>query len=185
VLNNQYPTVESSTIQIYDLSRYIITAYVKQNEAVLMTEGQKASIILKGLEQKSYVGTVIEIEESAELPQNGSGVPMVQIKVAVDEPDQDMRVGFEAEMKIDLNAKEDVTVVNFQSIVEDYNGERFVYMFKDNKAERKPVKTGMESGYLVEIVEGLIPGDQYIVNPPERVQDQYTFRLWSWGYELQ
>lgn len=185
VQNDQYPTEENSKIEVYDLSRYIINAYVKQNEAVQMAEGQKASITLKGLEEKSYLGTVIDVEDTATIPQNGSKVPMVKIQIAIDQPDQNIKAGFEANVKIDLSVKEGIVAVNFQAIVEDQNGNRFVYFFKDGKAERKLVKTGLESGYLVEIVEGLIPGDQYILNPPERVQDQASFKLWAWGYELQ
>ncbi|MGB7604515.1 MAG: efflux RND transporter periplasmic adaptor subunit [Lutisporaceae bacterium] len=183
--NNQYPTVENTTVEIYDLSRYVISAYVKQNEAVQLAEGSKAAITIKGLEQKSYIGTVIDVEDTATLSQGSSKIPMVKIKVALDEPDQNVKVGFETEVKIDLNVKSDVVVVNFQAIVEDESGNRFVYFFKDNKADRKLVRTGIESGILVEIVEGLIPGDQYILNPPERVQDKESFKLWSWGYELQ
>lgn len=183
--NNQYPTEENSTVEIYDLSRYVISAYVKQNEAVQLSEGSKAVITIKGLEQKPYVGTVVDVEDTATLPQGGSKVPMVKIKVALDAPDQNVKVGFETEIKIDLNVKNDAVIVNFQAIVEDENGNRFVYFFKDNKAYKKLVRTGIESGALVEIVEGLIPGDQYILNPPERVQDKESFKLWSWGYELQ
>ncbi len=183
--NNQYPTEENTKVEIYDLSRYVISAYVKQNEAVQLAEGSKAAITIKGLEQKSYVGTVIDVEDTATLSEGSSKVPMVKIKIAIDEPDQNVKVGFETEVKINLNIKSDVAVVNFQAVVEDESGNRFVYIFKDNKAERKLVRTGIESGFSIEIVEGLIPGDQYILNPPERVQDKESFKLWSWGYELQ
>lgn len=182
---DQYPTTENSRILIYDMSSFVIPAYVKQNEAVQMQEGQKAVVTVKGLEHKKYEATVVDIEDTASLPQNGAQVPMVKVKVLIDKPDQNIKVGFETEVKIDLNIRTDVVAINFQGLVEDHNGNKFVYLFKDNKAERKLIKTGIEDGMLVEIVEGLIPGDQYILNPPERVQEQPSFKLWSWGYELQ
>lgn len=182
--NGQYPTEENSKVEIYDLSKYVVNIYIKQNEAVQLVEGQKASITITGLEQKSYVGTVIDIEDTATLSQSNSKVPMVKIKVAVDEPDQNVKAGFETTVRLDLNMRTDIVTIDFQGIVEDHNGNKFVYMFKDGKANRTYVKTGIEDGFEVEIVEGLIEGDQYILNPPERVQKESSFKLWSWGYEL-
>jgi HlyD family secretion protein len=182
--SNQYPSEDTAKVEIYDLSKYVVNLYVKQNEAVQITEGRKASITITGLEEKSYIGTVIDVEDIAALPKDGSKLPMVKIKVAVDEPDQNIKVGFETKVKLDLNIKTDVVAINFQGIIEDQNGNKFVYMFKDNKAVRTLIKTGVEDGFMVEIIEGLIPGDQYILNPPERVQSETSFKLWSWGYEL-
>lgn len=182
--NGQYPSVEDGKIEIYDLSHYVINTYIKQNEAVQVMEGQKAAIVITGLEQKTYLGTVVDIEDSATMNQSGSKVPMVKIKIAIDEPDQNVKVGFETKVGLDLNIRTDVVAIDFQGIVEDYNGNKFVYLFKDSKVTRKPIKTGIEDGFWVEIIEGLIPGDQYILNPPERVQKESSFKLWSFGYEL-
>ncbi len=180
----QYPTPETNKIEIYDLSQYVIRVYVKQNEAVQIKQGQKAAVTVTGLEEKSYVGTVIEIGDTANTTQGNSAIPMVEVKIALDQPDENIKVGFETQVKFDLNMKENVVVADFQGIVEDQNGNQFVYLFKDNLAVRKPVKTGIEDGFWVEIVEGLVPGDAYILNPPERVQKESVYKLWSWGYEL-
>ena len=182
--NSQYPSSENSKVEIYDLSQYVINAYIKQNEAVQVVEGQKASITITGLEQKTYLGTVVDIEDTAAISQGSAKVPMVKIKIAVDKPDQNIKVGFETKISLDLNIRANIVTVDFQGIVEDNKGNKFVYLFKDNKATRTLIKTGIEDGFLVEIVEGLIPEDQYILNPPERVQKESSFKLWSWGYEL-
>jgi multidrug resistance efflux pump len=52
--NGQYPTSDNAEVEIYDLSQYIINTYIKQNEAVQIVKGQKASIVVTGLEQKTY-----------------------------------------------------------------------------------------------------------------------------------
>jgi multidrug resistance efflux pump len=180
----QYPSDENLKVEIYDLSKYVINTYIKQNEAVQLVKGQKASITITGLEEKTYLGTVIDVEDTATLSQSNSKIPMVRVKIAVDEPDKNIKVGFEIKVSLDLNIRTDIVTVDFQGIVEDQNGNKFVYMFKDNTAVRKLVKTGVEDGFTVEIIEGLIQGDQYILNPPERVQKETSFKLWSWGYEL-
>ena len=180
----QYPSTENAKVEIVDLSQYVINTYVKQNEAVQVVEGQKVSVVITGLEQKSYIGTIVDIEDSATMNQSGSKVPMVKIKIGIDEPDQNIKVGFETTVILDLNIRTDVVAIDFQGLVEDYNGNKYVYVFKDSKVTRKLIKTGIEDGFLVEVIEGLIPGDQYILNPPERVQKESSFKLWSFGYEL-
>lgn len=182
--NDQYPSAENAKIEIADLSQYIINTYIKQNEAVQVVEGQKASIIIAGLEEKTYLGTVVDVEDSATMNQSGAKVPMVKIKIVIDEPDQNIKVGFETKVSLDLNIRTDIATIDFQGIVEDNNGNKYVYLFKDSKVTRTLIKTGIEDGFLVEIIEGLIPGDQYILNPPERVQKESSFKLWSFGYEL-
>ena len=182
--NDQYPTVENAKIEIVDLSQYVINTYIKQNEAVKVVEGQKASIVIVGLEQNSYIGTVIDIEDSAVMSQSGAKLPMVKVKIAIDTPDENIKVGFETRVSLNLNIRTSVVAIDFQGVVEDYNGSKFVYLFKDGIATKMLVKTGIEDGFSVEILEGLIPGDQYILNPPERMQKESTFKLWGFGYEL-
>ncbi|MDF2531873.1 MAG: HlyD family efflux transporter periplasmic adaptor subunit, partial [Clostridia bacterium] len=126
--NGQYPSTENTKVEIQDLSHYVINTYIKQNEAVQVKERQKASIVVLGLEQKSYLGTVVDIEDSAEMNQSGAKVPMVKIKIVIDEPDQNIKVGFETKVALDLNIRTDVVAIDFQGIVEDNNGSKYVYL---------------------------------------------------------
>ncbi|MGE5631483.1 MAG: hypothetical protein ACM3TR_10350 [Caulobacteraceae bacterium] len=56
-------------------------------------------------------------------------------------------------------------------------------VIKDDMATKIPVRTGVETSFEVEILEGLIKGDKYIVNPPEDMQEKGSVRIWGWRYE--
>ncbi|WP_446787005.1 HlyD family secretion protein, partial [Macellibacteroides fermentans] len=68
---NQYPTMENSTIIIYDLSQYKATIQVNQYDAVSVGLGQKSSVKVKGIDTL-YKGTVSAIGDAAIITQEGT-----------------------------------------------------------------------------------------------------------------
>ena len=59
----------------------------------------------------------------------------------------------------------------------DENGSKIVFLVKDNKLERRAVKTGNTRGSDVEIFAGLIPGDLVVTKGPPDLRDGETIQL--------
>ena len=59
----------------------------------------------------------------------------------------------------------------------DENGSKIVFLVKDNKLERRAVKTGNTRGSDVEIFAGLIPGDMVVTKGPPDLRDGETIQL--------
>ena len=168
---NQYPTVENSTITIYDLSKYKVKVLVSQYDAVSLNIGQKASVKVKGLDTE-YKGTVTAISDAAVITLEGTNKePKVEIEVTLDNPDDKIKVGFEADIDITLKESPNSVAVNFESVLEDKDGKKYIFAAENNKAVKKYVKTGMETDFEVQILEGLKAGDEYITNPPATLKD--------------
>ncbi len=168
---NQYPDAQNSIIMIQDLSSYKINIEVSQYDAVTLSLGQKSTIKVKGLDKK-YTGTVTYIGSIAELKQSGTNTePKVEIGITIDNPDDKMKVGYEADAEIVLNEKPSILAVNFESILKDTDGKTYVFTVKDAKAIKTYVTTGLETDFDIEIQEGLKDGDSYITNPPETLKD--------------
>ena len=53
------------------------------------------------------------------------------------------------------------------AVVTQPDGQTGVYIAEDSKAEFKPIQLGMTSGNLVQILEGLTPGDRVFISPPQ------------------
>jgi multidrug efflux pump subunit AcrA (membrane-fusion protein) len=94
-----------------------------------------------------------------------------------------IKVGYDAEVKIDLSIKEGAVVVSFESILQDNDGKKYIYYVEDNMARRRPVATGIETSFEVEITEGILQGDRYVVNPPPEMQEESSVKIWGWRYE--
>jgi RND family efflux transporter MFP subunit len=59
----------------------------------------------------------------------------------------------------------------------DENGSKIVFLVKDNKLERRAVKTGNTRGSDIEIFAGLIPGDMVVTKGPPDLRDGETIQL--------
>lgn len=163
-------------ILIYDIDQYVVNLQLSQQEALYIEEDMSAKVKIKGLEEKEYKGKVTEVDDVATDSR-------VNMKISIDNADKDLKPGYAVEVKIDLNIKEQTVVVDFESIVQDRDGKKYVYYVKDNVARKVAVTTGIETDYEVEVLEGLIQGDRYVVNPPEDMQEKNSMKIWGWRYE--
>ena len=168
---NQYPTMENSTISIYDLSKYRVNIQVSQYDAISVSLGQKAAVKVKGVDTE-YKGTVTAIGDAAVITLEGTNKePKVEIEVTLDNPDNKIKVGYEADIDITLEESPNSTAVSFESVQEDEDGKQYVFAVVNNKAVKRFVQTGLETDFEVQILEGLKAGDQYIKNPPATLKD--------------
>ncbi|HYF83461.1 MAG TPA: HlyD family efflux transporter periplasmic adaptor subunit [Clostridia bacterium] len=183
VETDQYPTDDNSQILIYDMSKQMVNIQLKQQEALYIKEGMKAGIKVKGLDEKEYAGTVVDVDDVALTSISGGNGSKVNVKISIDNPDERIKIGYDVEVKINLYIKDEAVVVDFESIVQDNDGKKYIYFVKDNVAQRRPVGTGIETSFEVEITEGIIQGDRYVVNPPEEMQEKSSMKIWGWRYE--
>lgn len=117
--------------------------------------GQSVAIDIVG---NKYQGKVVKINHMAEAG-NNSGVPMVGVKVEVENPDDNIILGVEAKLKITTASKEDALLVPVEAINEDVEGNFCFLIDENNMLVKKYVTTGVYSDSYAEIVEGLNEGD--------------------------
>ena len=118
--------------------------------------GQKATVTFQ---DKDYTGEVNYISKVAQKAE--SGAALVTVKVHIDTPDDDLVLGLDAKVKIDLGSVENVIKVPVSAVNSDTSGD-FVYVVEDNIVVRKAVTTGMASKEEMEIKSGLSEGEKVI-----------------------
>jgi RND family efflux transporter MFP subunit len=92
-------------------------------------------------------------------------------------PDMGVKVTFLGdEPKKQAGAVEPVATVP-SSALRDDNGSKIVYLVKDNKLERRAVKTGNARGSDTEIFAGLAPGDLVVTKGPPDLRDGESIQL--------
>ncbi len=168
---NQYPTLENSTIAIYDLSKYKVKVLVSQYDAVSISKGQKSSVKVKGIDTE-YNGTVTAISDAAVITQEGTNKePKVEIEITLDNPDDKIKAGYEADIDITLQEVKDTVAVSFESVLEDEEGNKYVFLVDKDKAVKRIVQTGLETDFEIQVLDGLKAGDSYIKSPPATLKD--------------
>lgn len=170
---NQYPKAGDSII-IDDISQYKLSLDINQYDAVNIKKGQKAAIKVKGID-KEYSGVVTDIQNIAQAKINTTGGDQefkVGVKVTFNSTDGIIKAGYEGSAEIILNEKPSSIAVGFEGIKEDRAAKKkYVYVLNGNKVSKKYIKTGLESEYDIEVLEGLKEGESYVINPPEKLKE--------------
>lgn len=166
----KYPN-QGDRIVINDLSRYKLSVKVGQYDAVNLKENQEATIKVKGLD-KECKGKISKIAKTAVLEMtNTSTETKVEVEITLDNPDENIKTGYEADADIILDEKTNVVTVGFESIFADENGKKYVFTMEDNIAKKRYIQTGLESDFDIEIVSGIKIGETYIANPPPELKE--------------
>lgn len=160
-------------IIVDDNSAFKVSIDMNQYDAIKLVKGQKADIKVKGLDKK-YSGEVTDIGELAQIKANATDKDYkVSVKVTITNPDYKVKAGYESGVEITINQKDSALAVGFDAIKEEKStGKKYIYMVNNkNKVEKKYIKTGTETDYDVEVIDGLKEGDKYIVSPPETIHE--------------
>lgn len=164
-------TVEGSSatqgmplFEIADNKNVIVDVTISRHDYDKIQIGQKATIELSN---KTYNGSVHSISKIAQVNETGSQV--IHATVKIDNPDNDIFLGVEAKVEIQLGEKKDALVINRAAINTNKDGD-FVYVIKDGRVEIATVKTGFSSSELIQIESGLSIGDQVIVELPDGME---------------
>jgi HlyD family secretion protein len=177
VKEGQFPANTNSLVQVCDLSVYKVKVEVSQYDAVLISTGQKAAIKVKGLDKK-YTGTITSISPVAEITMNGTNQESkVKVEISIDNPDTNIKVGYEVDAEITLKQKPSTFAVGFEAIKTDSNNKKYVFVIENGVAKKRYVKTGLETDFDIEILEGLKQGEQYIPSPADDLKEGDLVKL--------
>lgn len=158
-------------VSMADLNDLQVELDINQNDFARLEPKQRGVIRTDAYRDRSYEGYIEEIS-----PEANRQKATVQVKVKVLNPDEFLRpdmnatVDFLAEPKPGAATQTDApsrALYVPASAVRD--GAVFVNL--NGKAVKRPVKTGITTSQGVRIDEGLIGGEDVIINPPQELKD--------------
>jgi hypothetical protein len=174
---NQYPAA-GDEIVVDGTVQYVVDLQASQYDGVTIRAGQKVNVTLKGISKK-YEGTVSEIGQLAEKSLTSTDQdPKVDIKVSITNPDENVKVGYEADAEIIIDDKTDALQLGFEAIqIESGTGKKYVYAVDSkNKVRKTYIETGIETDYNIEVLSGLTEGQKCISNPAKTITDGMTVK---------
>ncbi len=120
------------------------------------------------------VGSMAGISGLSSLTSSGAGV---ECKVVVDHPDDNIIVGFDADVEIVTGTYNDIPCVPIESIVLEKEG-TYVYLYNEEEetVTKTKIETGATSDTSYEITSGLAVGDK-IVATPQTDYEEETFKV--------
>lgn len=157
-------------VSLADLNDLEVELDISQNDFAKLHGAQKGTITTDAFPDRKYAGFIKEIS-----PEANRQKATVQVKVKVANPDDYLRpemnasVAFLSEEKPPASSSEasrPVVVVPASAVRDNA-----VFVLLEGKAIRRPVKTGATSTQGIRIEEGLIGGEDLILNPPATLKD--------------
>jgi HlyD family secretion protein len=156
-------------VSLADLNDLQVELDISQNDFAKLTPRHKGIVTTDAFPDRKYEGIINEIS-----PEANRQKATVQVKVKIQKPDAFLRpemnasVAFYSEDKAASNgpSRKPAIVVPAASVRNNA-----VFLAFDGRALRRAVKVGATTSQGVLIEEGLIGGEEMILNPPEDLKE--------------
>ncbi|MDQ1354845.1 MAG: rane fusion protein multidrug efflux system [Acidobacteriota bacterium] len=145
---------EMPLVTISNTEKMKSVIWVSEAEIFAVREGMPATAVWLG---NRIEGQVVQVDTAMNM-MNKAFRSLVEFA----NPDKQLKAGTTVEIRITTSANPNAIVVERKDVIKEQE-EYFVYVVKDGKAEKRKVTLGSQQGMVVEIREGLNPGDQLVV----------------------
>lgn len=152
---------------IADLERLRVRTNIDQVDLGRVRAGQSVTITANAFPERTWTGTVSEVIPHVVVRQSRS---ISEGLARVEPPTDGLVPGMSVDVDIVVTELADTLHVPAQAIVRS-NGQPYVYRVAGSRAERTPVKLGLETVNEVEVVEGLSAEDHVVVGPLRNLRD--------------
>jgi HlyD family secretion protein len=159
---NQAATGQNA-FRIDDLSRLLVDVRVTEVDINRISLGQPVVLSFDAIPGQEYEGRVSRVSPVGNTIQ---GVVEFLFSVELEDADERVRPGMTAAVNVVVNRLENVLVVPNRA-VRLHEGQRVVYVIRNNNLERAAVTLGASSDTMSEVISGnLQAGDTIVLNPP-------------------
>jgi RND family efflux transporter MFP subunit len=150
----------SELIQVAEMQQFELSVNIDEVDLPLISVGADASIVLEAFPDRVIESEIYSIARRAEII---GGTTVFPAQVRFDgEDDLLILPGMNAEVEITAEVRRDVLLLpegSFQTV-----GRRtFVEVLENGEIEEREIRTGIRSGGMVEIADGLNEGDEVVL----------------------
>ena len=163
---------QSRLFTLADVTMLVVRVQVSELDITGISVGQSADVSVDALGGTSFKGTVRRIFPAAD-----SVTRMVPVEVGLTGgAARQLRPGYLARVTVKLGERSGVLLAPASAVVGSRDA-RAVYLKTGDKVERRTVRIGQTSGSVVEILEGLLPGDTVVSVGADQLRDGAQVRV--------
>lgn len=150
----------TTIISMINSGNFQIEANVSETEIAKVKLDNDVEITLDALgPDEKFSGKIIKINPAETVV---SGVIYYKITSIFGVEDERIKSGMTANLDIQTDRKEGVLYLPYY-VIKEKNGEKYVQILENNKAQERIIKTGLEGEMMVEIVSGLGEGEKVAI----------------------
>lgn len=139
-----------------------IEAFIDEADVAKLRPGQQVLITMDAYPGKTFKGEVYRI--SPVVLGGKQETRTFEVRTRFNENPPVVKPGMSADVEIVVESIDRVLAVPAQAVIEK-DRRRFVYVVRNSRAALVPVGTGRSNWSLVEVSEGLVEGEEVILNP--------------------
>jgi membrane fusion protein (multidrug efflux system) len=158
-------------VEIIDITSVLAAVNIPEMEIRFVKLNKPFTITLDALKGKQYSGHVKTIGLEADLRSRSFA-----IEVEIKNPDRELLPGMLARLKTQTLSVGDQMLIPRHTVQEEESGS-FVYIVKDNRSIKKPVKIGLTINDEVQILSGLKFGEFIVETGQQLITDQEMVKV--------
>ncbi len=147
-------------VNIIDLDRLEVQAYVDETDIGRIREGQQARFSVDSYPAEEFEGEVVAIYPKAVIQDNVVNY-VVTVRIT-DRKGQTLRPEMTAAVTLVLEPRASVLAVPASAVARD-RAERYVMVLEDDTPVRRTVRVGWTQGGWTEITDGLVKGERIVL----------------------
>ena len=160
----------TEVLTIANLTDMIINAHINQADVARLSAKQEVNVQVEAVAGLRMVGKVERIAPQATIKNNIKGFA---VRILLQNVDVRVRPGMTANIQIPVAAAEDVVAVPLAAVFTERNPgtqqtERFVYVSRNERFERRPVQIGVSDYFYAEVTKGLSSGETVSLEQPPK-----------------
>jgi membrane fusion protein (multidrug efflux system) len=164
-------SIDKPVAQILQIGEVKVTVGIPESDVSAVTDLKEADIIIEALDKLRLKGRKLFLSR-----QPSDMARLYNLELVVDNPDGRILPGMFARVEIVKKRFEDTLAVPLYAVISQ-NNENFVYLEKDNKAEKRPVELGILEGWMIQVKSGLEVGDNVIIVGHRQVDEGQTVQV--------
>lgn len=167
---DNYANAGTAPITIVNSDKLEINLNVSESLVSLIKKGDKVSIELNAFNGEKIEGIIDGVSDAAG---QTSTYPVV---IKFNNEDERIKSGMFGKVSFFTNRRDEAIVISVDNMIEN-GDEKYVFVEENNKAIKKIIETGINTGKEVEVLSGLSVGDKLITKGQDYLEDGDTVRV--------
>jgi membrane fusion protein (multidrug efflux system) len=152
-----YVNSQTPLISLQSVNPQHAVFQVPERYAERLRLGQLVSFQVAAIPGKNFSGEVVFVNPVVELPSR-----TIVIKAEVPNPERQLQAGMFIEARLATDIRPTAVIVPEDAVL-PLQGQTFIWVKKEGKADRRPVTLGVRTSGWVEVLSGLEAGDSVVV----------------------
>lgn len=154
----------TQAVLVMNVEKVLVQLAVDEGQLAYLSEGMPVTVEIPAVGAVARQAVVGTISQGA-IPNTRSFLVMVE----VDNLDGDLKSGMFARVVVEVESRFSVLVPG--SALREETGNAYLFVVSRNRAEQRVVETGLRQDGRVEILQGLNPGERYVIRVPAGLTD--------------